>query len=336
MGYVLRTADGKEINPVVNIIEQYDGPNISVNATNATYSTMDDYNAVVNAVSVEYGRIKNDSGSLECSYYMLRIPRQALNGKKIYPHVAFTSKDGEMRSAKRSVLNYASQENKPVVINAGLFFNQSGDITIGEGKALLPPEGQTVINYKDVSSYKNGHVWMDYDMKPSNPISDSECYPLLIDKNGVLTTRETEDRTSNENSPAQIIADGYPYAVTAWGRIVWKYKDDSLTSEEIVHKNGYIRQVIGQYQNGDYLIFSCDRTGYSGTNAPKERESGIDYTTLAKFLISKGAKFAYSLDGGGSCQTVLGNRMVNPIFDGSTGRSVPTVIYFDTTPIPSK
>ena len=57
-------------------------------------------------------------------------------------------------------------------------------------------------------------------------------------------------------------------------------------------------------------------------------EAGIDYDSIAKFLIEKGVRFAYSLDGGGSCETVLRNRQLNPIFDGSTGRKVPTVIYF--------
>ena len=31
---------------------------------------------------------------------------------------------------------------------------------------------------------------------------------------------------------------------------------------------------------------------------------------------------------GGSCETVLRDRQINPIFEGTTGRKVPTVIYF--------
>jgi len=55
----------------------------------------------------------------------------------------------------------------------------------------------------------------------------------------------------------------------------------------------------------------------------------MTYDQLADLLIAKGVKFAYSLDGGGSAETVIGNRQINPIFEGVSGRKVPTVIYFE-------
>ena len=55
----------------------------------------------------------------------------------------------------------------------------------------------------------------------------------------------------------------------------------------------------------------------------------MSYDTLAELLISKGVKFAYALDGGGSAETVIGSRQINPIFEETAGRAVPTVIYFD-------
>lgn len=54
----------------------------------------------------------------------------------------------------------------------------------------------------------------------------------------------------------------------------------------------------------------------------------MTYDTLADLLISKGVKFAYSLDGGGSAETVIGNRQINPIYENAEGRPVPTVLYF--------
>ena len=58
-------------------------------------------------------------------------------------------------------------------------------------------------------------------------------------------------------------------------------------------------------------------------------EAGMTYTDLAKIFVDKGVKFAYSLDGGGSSSTAIGNRQLNRIYDVATGRPVPTVIYFD-------
>lgn len=50
---------------------------------------------------------------------------------------------------------------------------------------------------------------------------------------------------------------------------------------------------------------------------------------LAQIFVDHGVKFAYSLDGGGSAETVIGNRKLNPIYEGTTGRRVPTVITFE-------
>lgn len=130
-----------------------------------------------------------------------------------------------------------------------------------------------------------------------------------------------------------MIDEGYKYVVTAWGMIVNDYADNSQAMQEIVHSGKYIRQVIGQFQNGDYFVMSVDKTGYSGITAPTTNENGVTYSELAKFLIAKGVRIAYSLDGGGSCETVVGKRHVNPIYDGSVGRAVPSVIYFSTESI---
>jgi exopolysaccharide biosynthesis protein len=177
----------------------------------------------------------------------------------------------------------------------------------------MRPQGQTIINGVSVTNTP-----MTDDM--GSPISDDECYPLCIDANGDLSA-------SYERSvdTATMIADGVKYAVTAWGQFVENFaKAESSKYDEIVHVGKYIRQSIGQFQNGDYFVCTVDSSRGSVTN-----EAGMTYDTLANLLISKGVKFAYSLDGGGSAETVIGKRQVNPIFEGTSGRAVPTVIYFD-------
>jgi exopolysaccharide biosynthesis protein len=124
---------------------------------------------------------------------------------------------------------------------------------------------------------------------------------------------------------AKMIADGVKYAVTGWGKVIDNFAPCSDTVEnEIVHSETYIRQVIGQFQNGDYMVCTVDKSRGNVLN-----EAGLTYADLAQLLVDKGVKFAYSLDGGGSAETVIGKRQLNPIYEGTVGRSVPTVITFE-------
>ena len=250
----------------------------------------------IDSISVEYGRANNSS------YYLVRIPKYTNDGRRMTPKVAITSKDGSVDGSKVSALTFAKRENVPFVINAGLFNTQT-----------TQPQGQTIINGISITNTP-----MTDDM--GTAISDAECYPLCIDINGDLSS--PYDRSVDT---ADMIADGVIYAVTAWGQFIDNYsKVDETKYNEIVHPGKYIRQSIGQYQNGDYFVCSVD-----GVNGVVANESGMTYDELADLLISKGVKYAYSLDGGGSCETVLGDRQLNIIFEAGVGRAVPTVIYFD-------
>ena len=52
------------------------------------------------------------------------------------------------------------------------------------------------------------------------------------------------------------------------------------------------RTVIGQYKNGDYMVFTC---GGRETN-----QAGMTMHEINDILVSEGLKYAYNLDGGGS------------------------------------
>lgn len=247
-------------------------------------------------IDIEYGRYEG------ASYYLARIPRHTLDGRRIKPKVAITSADGSVGGSKVSALNFAKRENTMFVLNAGLFNTQT-----------MQPQGQVIIN-----GVSKTNTIMTDDM--GSPISEDECYPLCIDANGDLSA--PYERSIDT---ATMIADGVKYAVTAWGQFIENFaKADSSKYNEIVHAGKYIRQTIGQFQTGDYFVCTVDCNRGSISN-----EAGMTYDTLADLLISKGVKFAYSLDGGGSAETVIGKRQINPIFEGDSGRAVPTVIYFD-------
>ena len=250
----------------------------------------------IQSISVEHGRYEG------ASYVFARIPKTANNGERITPKLHLTSDDGSIGGAKKSALAYARANNCIFTINAGLF-----NVT------NMQPVGQTIID---------GVVLVSEPMHDDNgsPISDIECYPLCIDANGDLSAPYARNVDT-----AQMISDGVVTAITGWGKIVEDFKPCSDTVDnEIVHRGKYIRQVLGQFQNGDYFVCTVDQS-----RGKVQNEEGLTYAQLAQLLIDKGVKFAYSLDGGGSAETVIGVRQINPIYEGTVGRSVPTVITFE-------
>lgn len=251
---------------------------------------------IINSSNVEYGRINGTS------YVYIRIPKTTNDGKTVMPRIALTSIDGSIDGAKRSTLQYSRDNSSAIVVNAGLF-----NVTTNQ------PVGQTILNGVSVTNTPMAD-------DNGSPISDTECYPLCIDANGTLSApypRSVDTGT--------MLIDGITQAITGWGKIVDNFEialED--IKAEIVHGGLYIRQSIGQYQNGDYAICTVDQSR-NGV----ENEAGITYEALAQIFVDHGVKFAYSLDGGGSAQTVIGKRQLNPIYEGAVGRKVPTVISFE-------
>lgn len=250
----------------------------------------------IGSISVEYGRIDG------ASYVYCRIPKTLNDGRNIVPKVRLTSADSSLTGGKRSTLTYARATDGIFTVNAGLF-----------DMSKLVPVGQTIIDGVSITNTP-----MEDDN--GSPISDTECYPLCIDANGTLSApypRSVDTGT--------MLADGITQAVTGWGKIVENFKitlDD--INAEIVHRGKYIRQSIGQYQNGDYAVCTVDQS-----RGDVQNEAGITYEALAQIFVDHGVKFAYSLDGGGSAETVIGKRQLNPIYEGTAGRAVPTVISFE-------
>ena len=264
------------------------------NKLNTTINTLKK-NAAIGSISVEHGRING------ASYVFVRIPKILNDGSRLVPKVKLTSRDGSLSGAKRSTLNYARDQDTIFTLNAGLF-----------NVKTVEPVGQLII---DGVSLVNTPMTSDNGV----PIHPDECYPLAIDGNGNLKTYPRNADT------AAMIADGVKYAVTAWGKLVDNFNIATKDIEnEIVHPGKYIRQSIGQYQNGDYCVCSVDMT-----RGPVTNEAGLSYEELAQLFVDRGVKFAYSLDGGGSAETVIGKRQLNPIYEGSAGRAVPTVITFE-------
>lgn len=257
-------------------------------------------NDISQSLYIEYGRLDG------ATYNFVRIPKVSNDGAIIKPVVALTSTNGDLNGGKCSPLTYSKKNNLQFTINAGLF-----DVS------AMIPVGQTII---DGVSVTNTPMVDDNGV----PISDTECYPLCIDADGNLSA--PYDRNIDT---ATMISDGVKYAITGWGKLVDNFEiTQSEIDAEIVHnKKNYSRQCIGQFENGDYCVLTTWAGAYD-TNY--QNEAGMTYEECAQIMVNHGVKFAYSLDGGGSAATVIKRRQINPIYQGTSGRSVPSVIYFTT------
>ena len=232
-------------------------------------------------------------------YKIVTIPQELSNGKRIIPHVALTSSTVG-GSDTMSALTYAGLNDYSVVINGGLFNTQT-----------RVPQGQTIIEGASITNSP-----MTDDMGAE--ISDEECYPLTFNRYGIFSTPYT--RTVDTST---MIDDGVVGAVTGWITLIENgaRKYENYSTVEIVHKGSASRQVIGQYEDGDYFIFTTT----------SQDKTGMNYDSIANVLLAldKTVYFAYSLDGGGSTETVINGEQINTIYEGTYGRKVPTVIYFD-------
>lgn len=231
---------------------------------------------------------------------LVTIPSNLSNGAKIVPHVALTASTVGGTDIK-SAYTFANNNNLAAVINAGLF-----------NTSTKQPQGQTIIKGVSVTNSP-----MTTDMGAA--LSSDECYPLLITNNGYLSAA-----SSRQVDTADLINAGAYYSVTGWMSIidngVKKYSD--YNAVEIVHKNSYERQIIGQYVDGDYFVFTTNTSN----------KAGMTYDAIADYLLSlsKKVRFAYSLDGGGSTESIIDKQFINYIYENSPkGRSIPSVIYFD-------
>ena len=284
----------KEICHVKNYIK-YDDELLGIVKDAGEYAISKE--RAISSISVEYGRLDG------ASYVYCRIPKVLNDGRTLMPKLKLTSTDGSLDGAKRSTLEYARNNNSIFVLNAGLF-----------DMATNKPIGQTIIDGVSVVNAPHPQG------ANGETISDTECYPLCIDANGNLSAPYDKNVDT-----ADMIDDGVVQATSGWGKLIENFEITQADIDaEIVHPGKYIRQAIGQYQNGDYCVCTVDMT-----RGPVKNEAGLTYEALAQIFVDHGVKFAYSLDGGGSAETVIGNRQLNPIYEGTAGRAVPTVISFE-------
>lgn len=223
-------------------------------------------------------------------YTVIRIYKQKLDGTYQYPFVYAPNGYG---AGDKSTYDMVMSDGWLCAINSGIF-----------NTSTLKPDGIVI---------QNGVV-----IKSGETATHSKCLPLTIDNQGNLGYAEYN---ANANT---LVSNGIVSAVTGFMPIIVNYQEvpnSQWNSVEHYTQNAQ-RQIIGQFGNGDYAIITCEGRNFDNSDGWTIAEA----QTICK---KHGLKFAYNLDGGGSTETMVGLKHINTIYEGATGRKVPTFIVFN-------
>lgn len=223
-------------------------------------------------------------------YTALRIFKERLDGEKQYPFVYAPNAAG---AASLSPKDLAALENWPLVINAGIFDMDTGC-----------PDGLLIQNSTLIQE------------GPSSTISG--CKPLTVDFQGDLSFAGADAVSSDLSGIVSAVCGFLP---------IWV--DHQAVPEEDwrgipTYAETAQRQIIGQYENGDYAILTCEGRGFGASK-------GWTIPQAQNICGKLGLKFAYNLDGGGSTGTIVDRKQLNTVYEGTSGRKVPTFILFNGT-----
>lgn len=237
-------------------------------------------------------------------YTQLVIPQKNKYGDKQYPFVYWHNyPNGGVKSAFE--VNQAMDFE--VIINAGRY-----SAPYGAGVTLTGlPKGTVIQNGVVLQQGASGNYSPSLDMV------------LTINSDGKIGYANPLDSASD------LVSNGVVSAVTGFVPILSGYENIEDVIEDTPAWISYIdreddsqHQVIGQYDNGDYAIITTEGRTYQGGNFFTIKQ----VQTLCKNL---GIKDAFMLDGGGSTETVVGKRQLNPFYDNTLGRVNPTFIIFN-------
>jgi hypothetical protein len=225
------------------------------------------------------------------SYYtVVRVNKKKFDGSLQYAHVF--APYGAARGRWSTLGMNTGNYEFDVAINAGIF-----DTT------TIIQRGTLIVN----------GVVLKEETDPARPFK-----LLVVDSNGDLGYRD------QDVSGAELLSQGIVGAVAGWEPIIDNYLplETHFFSDPSASDYQAQRQIIGQFGNGDYAIVTNEGRGNMVSD-------GWSMTEAKNVCVSLGLKFAYNLDGGGSTETVVWKKQLNTIYEGTSGRVVPTYIVFN-------
>ena len=258
-------------------------------------------NGFQDLIRYEYRR-DDETGAF---YTIVFVPQTDEYGNKQFPFMLWPNYPN---GGTESPLQMNRRLKFLVAINgAGIAQPWGPDVTVSGG-----PLG-TVI--------QNGVVLREYAAGDFSTVNRT----LTIDSNGMLGYEALSV------TGAQLAAMGIISTASGFFPIVYDFEDIDEREPDIAEKmtDAYCtgdgqRQALCQYENGDYLIITSEGRGGGGGGF-------FTFKQMQRLCKQYGVKFAYMLDGGGSAQTVVGDKALNHIYENTYGRVMPTYIVFNGT-----
>ena len=240
-------------------------------------------------VSMKFGR------HADTDYFIARIYKKTITGDTITPRVLAATPGGI------KLAEYAKTHDFVFAINAGIF-NTDDNSCLG-------------------TTISDGVVVTDH--VPPNLSGAGDT--LGVDGNGDFVS------IAYDTTTADMLSSGITQAVHGWGTIISNYAKSDLDAlkETLYPSDGtwgadYIvtakhpRTACGQFANGDYMVFVC---GGRTTN-----QYGMTIAEMQELFAAEGVKYAYNLDGGGSCNGMLYKKEHAQYTES---RADPSYIVFD-------
>lgn len=233
------------------------------------------------------------------TYYVTRIPKVRSDNSEQFPFVYAPNGTG---AATQSTLQMNRQRGFYCAINAGIFDMPSS--------GLYTPIGTIIEN---ASVIQQGNIADMTEFQRTKNL-------ITIDAQGNLGYAETGA------SAETLIANGIVSAVHSFIPLIINFQDayEITQNPYCLNEADAQRQIIGQFSNDDYVIITCEGRGFKNS-------AGFTMPMAREMCLNMGLKFAFNLDGGGSTETVIGDDQINTIYEGTTGRKVPTYIVFNGT-----
>ena len=238
-------------------------------------------------------------------YTVVKVPQKDANGNKQYPFMIWPNYPN---GGTESTLEMNTRLKFLAAINgAGIHSPWGAGVNPSGG-----PLGIVVQNGVVLKEYTEGEF--------GNPTRT-----LTIDGNGTLGYAALSE------TGAQLVARGIKSTASGYFPLIYNYDDIDNYESDIaewllgsVANSDAQRQVLCQYENGDYLIITSEGRGGRGGGF-------FTFKQMQALCRKYGVKFAYILDGGGSASTVVGEKQLNHIYENTYGRVMPSYIVFNGT-----
>lgn len=231
-----------------------------------------------------------------CDYFFITIKKDISKTEHIVPRLVFSGGPDFKNSC--SLFDYMKNGEHLFGVNAGLFNTKTLEpecVVVKDGKVILD-RLETYVHVNPNDGEEKRHT----------------MYNLGIDVNGNLKTFEPH-YTAQQLVEFGIVDAFMGFAPLMVDGVPFEKIDELVPFGAYLNKQ---RQVIGQFDNGDYFVVTV-------------LEPGLTFKQTRELLTSLNIKNAYALDNGSSTQTMVLTERLTPVYRDITGRRVPTLLIFN-------